>query len=110
MPTVINRRKTSGETLYIGRGSIWGNKFVIGQDGDRDKVIYKYAYDLWLRIKLKEITLDQLRALKGETLGCFCKPSACHGDVLVKACEWAFTIDHVDPSVVPDWLLSFKVK
>ena len=28
--------------VYIGRGSKWGNPFVIGRDGDRDLVIKKF--------------------------------------------------------------------
>lgn len=33
--------------VYIGRGSKWGNPFVIGRDGDRAEVITKY--ERWLR-------------------------------------------------------------
>lgn len=28
--------------VYIGRGSPWGNPFIIGKDGTRDEVIAKY--------------------------------------------------------------------
>jgi hypothetical protein len=28
--------------------------------------------------------LDKLESLRGKTLGCWCKPKACHGDVLVQ--------------------------
>ena len=28
--------------------------------------------------------LKDLHELKGKTLGCFCKPKSCHGDVLVE--------------------------
>ena len=28
--------------------------------------------------------LDALHELKGKRLGCYCKPAACHGDVLVE--------------------------
>lgn len=28
--------------VYIGRGSPWGNPFVIGKDGDRKECIDKY--------------------------------------------------------------------
>lgn len=28
--------------------------------------------------------LNDLHELKGKTLGCFCSPLACHGDVLVE--------------------------
>jgi len=32
---VVNLRKEKYD-VYIGRGSKWGNKFVIGRDGDRE--------------------------------------------------------------------------
>ena len=38
---VVNKYKESYD-VYIGRGSIWGNPFIIGKDGDRDEVIKKY--------------------------------------------------------------------
>jgi len=66
--------------VFIGRPSKWGNPFVIGRDGTREEVIEKYrAY-----ILKKPELLACLVELKGKTLGCFCKPLPCHGDVLVE--------------------------
>ena len=76
---VVNLRKERYD-VYIGRGSKWGNKFVIGKDGDREEVVRKYKE--WL-LQNKEL-LGYLHELKGKVLGCFCKPKACHGDVLVE--------------------------
>ena len=76
---VVNLRKEKYD-VYIGRGSKWGNKFVIGRDGDRAEVIKKYRE--WI-LDNKEL-LSSLHELKGKVLGCFCKPKACHGDVLVE--------------------------
>jgi len=28
--------------------------------------------------------MDEFRQLRGKTLGCWCKPEACHGDVLLE--------------------------
>ena len=75
--------------VYIGRPSKWGNPFVIGKDGDRATVIKKYRQYLWDKVKSGEITLSELAALHNKTLGCFCAPAACHGDVLTKAAAWA---------------------
>lgn len=66
--------------VYIGRPSKWGNPYVIGRDGDRDEVIAKYERFILGNHEL----LSALSELKGKTLGCFCKPLACHGDVLVR--------------------------
>ena len=64
--------------IYIGRGSIWGNPFKIGEDGSREEVIEKY--EKWMPSYL----LKLLPLLEGQRLGCWCKPKACHGDVLIK--------------------------
>jgi hypothetical protein len=78
---VVNVDKKESYDIYIGRGSNWGNPYAIGFDGDdRDEVIRKYKYD-FDRGFLKA-SKEQLLSLKGKTLGCHCKPFACHGDVL----------------------------
>jgi len=74
--------KRSAHDVYIGRPSKWGNPFVIGKDGSRAEVVAKYRE--WAQRR----GLDKAAALelKGKTLGCWCSPQACHGDVLA---EWA---------------------
>lgn len=71
--------------VYIGRGSPFGNPFVIGVDGDRAEVIRKYSIHLQERLKIEPAFEKQLLRLAGKTLGCHCAPMACHGQVLV---EW----------------------
>lgn len=79
MTKVVNKYKQPYD-IYIGRGSKWGNPFIIGQDGNREEVINKYEQYLLNNPEL----LERLYELKGKTLGCFCKPKPCHGDVLIK--------------------------
>lgn len=67
--------------VYIGRGSKWGNKFVIGVDGTREEVIEKYKVDFLEKPWLHN---DAVRQLQGRVLGCHCKPLPCHGDFLVE--------------------------
>jgi hypothetical protein len=83
MTRVVNKYKESYD-IHIGRGSAWGNPFVIGKDGNREEVIS--AYRTWILSQIKQgmITQEDLNTLKGKRLGCFCKPQACHGDVLVE--------------------------
>lgn len=66
--------------VYIGRGngSIWGNPFQIGIDGNREQVIQKYMD--WLLTKPDLIL--KVSELKGKVLGCWCDPLPCHGHVL----------------------------
>lgn len=69
--------------VHIGRPSKWGNPFVIGIDGSRADVIRKYEKYILQRSEL----LKDLHELKGKRLGCYCKPAACHGDILVELVE-----------------------
>lgn len=86
--TVVNLRREAYD-VYIGRGSPFGNPFIIGKHGTREEVIEKYR-ELH---KSKLLSPDwnvyytywqQLESLRGMRLGCYCKPKACHGDVLVE--------------------------
>jgi hypothetical protein len=69
--------------VYIGRPSKWGNPFRVGPDGTRQEVIAKYRAWIVQQPKL----MRALSELAGKTLGCWCKPEACHGDVLVELIE-----------------------
>jgi hypothetical protein len=79
-----------GCSTYIGRqvnmggwklpDSIWGNPFKMNTEADRPAVLAAYENHLRNSPQL----LSQLPTLKGHTLGCWCKPLACHGDVIVK--------------------------
>lgn len=72
--------------VYIGRPTKWGNPFVIGRDGTRAEVIEKFrAYAK----SNKEIFAD-LDELYDKTLGCYCAPQPCHGDVLLEMIEESF--------------------
>lgn len=75
--------KTEPYDIYIGRGSILGNPFVIGKDGNREEVISKFEE----YARKNEKILHFIKTLKDEgggVLGCHCKPKACHGDILIK--------------------------
>ena len=86
-PIVVNKYKEPYD-VYIGRGSLWGNPYIICENLTRDQVIIAYKHWLWSQMKSGAITEGDIRGLGGKRLGCFCKPKACHGDVLVKAYEW----------------------
>eukprot|EP00386_Alphamonas_edax_P008591 GDKI01028054.1.p1 GENE.GDKI01028054.1~~GDKI01028054.1.p1 ORF type:complete len:207 (-),score=43.12 GDKI01028054.1:279-899(-) len=81
--------KESPNTVYIGRnmsyyvpgatGSIWQNPFPVKKHGLEEclRLFEQYIRD-------KPELLAQIHTLEGKELGCWCKPDACHGDVLVK--------------------------
>lgn len=88
MCSVVNIRKEKCD-IYCGRGSKYGNPYAIGENGDRNEVINLYRNWLWNEIKLKRITIDELKSMHGKKLGCYCKPLKCHCDVLCSAIHWA---------------------
>ena len=79
--------------VYIGRPTVWGNPYGIRtspkgcknstlaryQVASRDEAIARYREWLLAQPELVERARAELR---GKTLGCWCKPAACHGDVL----------------------------
>lgn len=68
---------------YIGRGSYWGNPYIIGEHGDRATVIRRFeAY-----LRSNPDMLAKVGLLKGKRLGCYCAPKACHGDLLAKLAD-----------------------
>lgn len=83
MPQVHNKYKNTAphDAVYIGRGSPFGNPFVIGKDGSRDDVCDKYELMLLSNPSLLALVKAEL---KGKDLVCFCKPHRCHGDTLLR--------------------------
>lgn len=79
-PRVVHCRRERFD-VYIGRPSIYGNPFRIGVDGTRDQVIALYRQHLFGKPALIAMIKRELR---GKVLGCYCKPRACHGDVLLE--------------------------
>lgn len=66
--------------VYIGRPSKWGNPYVVGEAGTRTECIEKYRkYILGSPSLLREVA-----ELRGKTLGCWCAPLTCHGDILME--------------------------
>lgn len=74
--------------VYIGRGSLFGNPFEIGVGGwTREDVIRLYKEWFYGRIEKMPTFKKKVLALRGKVLGCWCKPKACHGNVIVKYLE-----------------------
>lgn len=78
MPQVFNKhhKNAPSDAVYIGRGSPFGNPFVIGQDGDRDGVCERFKNEILP-------TLD-VSSLRGKDLVCYCAPHRCHGDDILR--------------------------
>ena len=82
MPRVYNRHGEYPQGVrYIGRGSVAGNPFVIGRDGDRDEVCDKFERMVEADPELKSRLVAYCR---GRDLLCYCAPRRCHGDYLLR--------------------------
>lgn len=75
--------------VYIGRNleryvddakfsdNKWGNPYPVGKYTREESLV---KYEKYARASL----LDQLEELSGKTMACWCRPQACHGDILIK--------------------------
>lgn len=93
--SVVRMKRHKGEVVqdcdvYVGRRmhmggwelveSKWANPYKVGKDGTREEVLEKYRKYVLTRKDL----IAELPELHGKTLGCWCKPEPCHGDVLLE--------------------------
>lgn len=89
MPQVYNRHHGDepDDAVYVGRPTKWGNPYTHLMHGGgivvstRKVAIKKYKEYLLTRPDLKE---DAKLELEGKDLVCWCKPGACHADVLLE--------------------------
>jgi hypothetical protein len=94
-PIVVNRSREACDT-YIGRGSKWGNPYTHRDGTKAERVVgtREEAIDAYREyLAGNHDLLAALDELTGQRLGCYCKPQACHGDVLVEAWRSAFDVD-----------------
>lgn len=70
-----------GNTVYVGRGSRWGNPYSVERYGIDEAL---RLYRIYLEEELREGRLD-LSPLVGKNLACWCSPEdPCHGDILLE--------------------------
>lgn len=90
MEKVVHCKKEEYD-IYIGRPSKWGNPFTHIKDGktlakfivnSRDEAVEKY--EEWITKGEGSHLLKDLEQLRNKTLGCWCSPLKCHGEILIK--------------------------
>ena len=101
MPERIQRSRAKGwrmpeNTIYVGRGSKWGNPHIVGVSLERNgdgsyrrmtpaDAVARYRdeyFPFWRQKNPKRFDVSELR---GKNLACWCKPQeACHADVLLE--------------------------
>ncbi len=92
--TVVNLR-TDKYDVYIGRkgkgkDGYFGNPIIIGRrcvlcnrvHSDNGSTIRCFRIYFFRRISDDIMFREMVQELKGKTLGCFCVPKPCHGDVI----------------------------
>lgn len=66
------------------RASKWHNPYKVSAKGyTREEALDLYRAHLLNMLKDAD-TMKEFLELKGKTLGCWCKPDACHGDIIVE--------------------------
>jgi hypothetical protein len=73
--------------IYIGRPGPWGNPFTMRSEEDRQRVLARYKEWLEEQIEIGGIKKEDIISLRDKTLGCWCAPRPCHGDILLRAAE-----------------------
>lgn len=113
-PKRIQRKRTKGwrmppNTVYVGRGSKWGNPFTAkgcreaGFIGDDNAIAARCveAFRVWLTTsywrenwsgeeseRARAYMLEHIEELRGHDLACWCAPDKpCHADVLLEMME-----------------------
>lgn len=100
MPKRLQRKRIKGYrmpegSVYVGRGTRWGNPFVVGKDGTAEECLAKYAEHMLPyrhmtgtieKFYQSEANLEDMIAnLKGKDLVCWCalEDEHCHADWLI---------------------------
>jgi hypothetical protein len=87
MQTVVVNIYKEDFDVYIGRAGrgqdgYFGNPFRIGHGISREDAVKRFQRYFADRIERDSEFKQRVLALHGKRLGCFCKPKACHGDVI----------------------------
>lgn len=95
--TIVVNRKKNPFTVDIGRPdrNIHMNNTEVGEPGwlgnpypkdeyGREICIEMFREDFEERIEEDDEFREAVEDLQGEVLGCYCKPAACHGDVILE--------------------------
>lgn len=78
---LIQWAESKGKVCRVDRGTLYGNPFVLGGDGNRDEVCDNYENHY---LPHKPSILKEIRSLKGKVLVCHCYPQRCHAESLIK--------------------------
>ena len=83
---VVNLRREDYD-VYIGRAGqgedgYFGNPIRLNPGETRGSTLEKFKEYFYNRLQTDPQYKERIASLKGLTLGCFCKPNPCHGDII----------------------------
>lgn len=90
-------------SIYVGRGSFYGNPFVMKAEENRGEATLRFRDYVMSKLQdplTRYVWVMQLKRLKGQTLHCFCNNGTCsrdtggkwcHALVLLSACDYVET-------------------
>ena len=100
MTTKIVNKKKEPYDVYIGRPSIFGNPMKIGEiihqklePVTREEAIAWYKDYFYAKLEQQPEFKKAVESLRDKTLGCYCKPLPCHGDIIVEYLEKGDMVD-----------------
>lgn len=101
MPVRIQRKRTKGwkmpaNTVYVGRGSEWGNPYRIVDPTDfgHREAVQRYREHVSKSTGLDIVIREKLR---GKDLSCWCPLNqACHADVLLEIANGSVDSSRLD--------------
>ena len=84
--------KDNPEYVYIGRAGkgldgYYGNPFILQAGERRGDTLDRYRAYVDRLVEMDRTFRKRVKSLYGKTLVCFCKPKACHGDILAEYAE-----------------------
>lgn len=83
---IVNIRRENCD-VYIGRAGhgkdgYFGNPFRLEAGMVRGSTLDNYRKYFYHRLSIDEEFRNRIEKLQDKTLGCFCKPNPCHGDII----------------------------
>lgn len=89
----------SDEDRMIDRTTQFGNPFRLNEDGGeytREESVNKYRE--WFKNQIQDDPSfrEAVEDLRGKTLGCWCRPKTCHGDVIIEYLQGRLDVEATD--------------
>ncbi len=86
---VVNIKLGHRYDVYIGRAGkgedgYFGNPFRREPGQSHGATLENFRVWFHKRVETDPVYRHRIHALKGKTLGCFCKPHPCHGDIIAQ--------------------------